>query len=75
MIVKYKLVNKSTGFQLKYTYKGKTKTKTYNTKKSVTKTIKKLKKGKYTVKARAFIKYKGKVKYGSWCKAKKVKIK
>ena len=43
--VKYTKVKDATGFQVRYRIKGKWKVKTYNTKKTVTKTIKKLKKG------------------------------
>lgn len=75
MTVKYTKVKDATGFQVKYTYKGKTTTKTYTSKKSVTKTIKKLKKGTYKVSVRALIKSKGKTAYSNWTKAKKVKIK
>ena len=41
LTVKYTKVKDATGFQVKYTYKGKTKTKNYTSKKSITKTIKK----------------------------------
>ncbi|MBQ7128726.1 MAG: hypothetical protein IJO19_01920, partial [Clostridia bacterium] len=75
--VKYKKVSGATGFQVKYkTGKGKWVTKTFNTKKTVTKTIKQLKKGKkYTVKIRAFVKSGSKKAYSSWSKTKSVKVK
>lgn len=75
LTVKYTKVKDATGFQVKYTYKGKTKTKTYTSKKSVTKIIKRLKKGAYKVKVRALIKSKGKTAYSKWTKVKKVKVK
>ena len=75
LTVKYTKVKDATGFQVKYIYKGKTTTKTYTSKKSVTKTIKKLKKGTYKVSVRALIKSKGKTAYSNWTTAKKVKIK
>lgn len=75
LTVKYTKVKDATGFQVKYTYKGKTTTKTYTSKKSITKTIKKLKKGTYKVSVRALIKSKGKTAYSNWTTAKKVKIK
>ncbi len=75
LTAKYTKVKDATGFQVKYIYKGKTTTKTYTSKKSVTKTIKKLKKGTYKVSVRALIKSKGKTAYSNWTKAKKVKVK
>ena len=75
LTVKYTKVKDATGFQVKYTYKGKTTTKTYTSKKSLTKTIKKLKKGTYKVSVRALIKSKGKIAYSKWTTAKKVKVK
>ena len=72
--VKYTAVSGATGFQVKYKLKGKWKTKTYKTTKTVTKAIKKLKKGKYSVKVRAFA-TQGKLKvYSAWSKTKKVKV-
>ena len=75
LTVKYTKVKDATGFQVKYTYKGKTTTNTYTSKKSVTKAIKKLKKGTYKVSVRALIKSKGKTAYSKWTTAKKVKVK
>ena len=75
LTVKYTKVKDATGFQVKYTYKGKTTTKTFTSKKSVTKTIKRLKKGAYKVKVRALIKSKGKTAYSSWTKVKQIKVK
>lgn len=75
LTVKYTKVKNATGFQVKYTYKGKTTTKTYTSKKSVTKTIKKLKKGTYKVSVRALIKSNGKTAYSGWTKTTKVKVK
>ena len=74
--VKYKKVKAATGFQVRYRIKGKWKYKKFNSKKTVTKTIKKLTTGKkYTVQIRAFIKSGKKTAYSDWAKAKKVKIK
>ena len=74
--VKYTKVKDATGFQLRYRISGKWIVKNFNTKKSVTKTINKLKKGKkYIVQIRAFVKSGKKTAYSSWTKAKKVKIK
>lgn len=74
LIVKYKAPKKTAGFQIRYKIgKGKWKVKTYKTKKSVSKTLRGLKKGKYTVQVRSFTK--GKKTYSKWSKAKKIKIK
>ncbi len=73
--VKYTKVKDATGFQVRYIFKGKTVNKIFTANKSVTKTIKKLKKGKYTVKVRALIKSNGKTAYSNWNKTKRVKIK
>lgn len=73
--IKYKKVSNADGFQVKYKLKGKWIFKTYNSKKSVTKVIKGLKKGKYKVQVRAFSKV-GKSKvYSNWTKAKTIKVK
>lgn len=74
--VKYTKVTGATGFQLRYRISGKWIVKNFDTKKSVTKTINKLKKGKkYTVQIRAFVKKGKKTAYSAWTKNKKVKIK
>ena len=74
--LKYNKVKGATGFQLRYKISGKWIVKNFNTKKSVTKTINKLKKGKkYIVQIRAYVKSGKKTAYSSWTKAKKVKIK
>ncbi len=74
--VKYNKVTGATGFQLRYKLNGSWTTKNFDTKKSVTKTINKLKKGKnYTVQVRAFVKSGKKTAYSGWASAKKVKIK
>lgn len=73
-----KKVTGATGFIVKYQEKGKKKvyTKTYNTKKKVTKVISKLKKRKkYTVYVRAYVKSGKKIAYSAWTKPKTVKIK
>ena len=72
--VKYTKVKNAVGFQIKYkTGKGKWIIKTFNTKKSATKAIKNLKKGKYKVQVRAFSK--GKQTYSKWSNIKTVKVK
>ena len=71
--VKYTKVKNAVGFQVRYKIKGKWKYKTYNTKKSTTKVLKGLKKGKYKVQIRSFSK--GKKLYSSWTKTKTIKIK
>ena len=72
-----KKVKKASGYQIKYSTNKKfkrSKTKTVNTKKTKT-TIKKIKSGKkYYVKARAYSKVKSKKVYGSWSKAKVIKV-
>ena len=75
LTVKYKKVTSATGFQVKYKVGKKTVTKTFNTKKSINKVIKKLKKGTYKVQVRAFVKSGSKIAYSKWTKAKKVKVK
>lgn len=65
----------ATGFEVKYTIGKKTVTKTFSTKKSITKTISGLKKGSYKVRIRALIKQSGKTAYSNWSKIKTVKVK
>lgn len=73
LTVKYTAPKNTAGFQVRYKLgKGKWKVKTYNTKKSVSKTIRGLKKGKYTVQVRSF--KKGKKNYSKWSKAKTIKV-
>ncbi len=74
--VNYKKVKGATGFQLRYRIKGKWIVKNFNTKKSITKTIKKLKKGKkYRVQVRAFVKSGSKKAYSTWTKSKTLMVK
>lgn len=73
--VTYKKVSGANGFQVRYTIGKKTYTKAFNSAKSVTKTIKNLKKGTYKVKIRAFTKQDDKTTYSSWSKIKSVKVK
>lgn len=74
LTVKYKASKKAAGFQIRYKLgKGNWNVKTYNTKKSVSKTIKGLKKGKYTIQVRSFTK--GKKSYSKWSKAKILTVK
>lgn len=72
--VKYTKVKDSSGFEVRYKANGKWKTKTYNTKKSLTKSIS-LKSEKYKVQIRAFVKKNGKTAYSKWTKSKTVKVK
>ena len=44
-------------------------------KKTFRKTVKKLKKGRYRIKVRAFNNVGGKVYYGKWSKSRKVRVK
>lgn len=71
--IKYTKVKNAVGFQVRYKIKGKWKIKTFNTKKSATKVLKELKKGKYKVQIRSFSK--GKKLYSNWTKVKTVKVK
>ena len=74
--VTYKKVTGATGFQVRYKLNGKWTVKTFNSKKTATKTIKKLKKGKkYTVQIRAYVKSGKNTAYSSWTKTKNVKVK
>ncbi|MBQ4156471.1 MAG: hypothetical protein IJD90_06670, partial [Clostridia bacterium] len=73
--VKYIKVADATGFQVRYKIKGKWKTKTFNTKKTATKVVNKLKKGRYQVQIRAMVKSGSKKAYSAWSKIKKVKVK
>ncbi len=75
LTVKYTNVTGATGFQVKYKIGKKTVTKTYSTKKSATKAIKKLAKGTYKVQVRAFVKSGTKTAYSAWTKVAKVKVK
>lgn len=68
--VKYKKVKSSSGFQVQFKGKKKGK-KTFDTYKSCTKTIKKLKKGNYKVRVRLFNDDDEKT---NWTKYKKVKV-
>ena len=70
--IKYTKVKNAVGFQVRYKVKGKWIIKTFNTKKSTTVTIKKLKKGKCKIQVRAFSK--GKKSFSKWTAVKTVKI-
>ena len=73
--VKSGKVKKATGYEIQYK-KGKTvKYKTILTKKSLNTKIKKLKKGSYEVKVRAFSKQGNYKLYSKWSKTKKITIK
>lgn len=74
LTIKYTASSKAIGFQVRYKKgSGKWLIKNYNTKKSVTKTISKLKKGKYSVQVRTYTS--GKKSYSKWSKVKKVTVK
>jgi len=73
--VKYTKVVDATGFQVRYKLKGKWKVKTFNSKKTATKLIKKLKKGTYQVQIRAMVVSGSKKAYSAWSKTRKVKVK
>ena len=74
--VKYTKVANATGFEIKYKLgKGKFKVVKVTTKKSMTKVIKKLKKGSYKVQVRAVIKSGKKTAYSNWSSLKTVKVK
>jgi len=70
--VKYEKVKGATGFKIRYKIKGKWIEKKFKTKKSVTKTIKGLKKGTYKVQIISFNKDN---RHSFWSKTKKVKVK
>lgn len=71
--VTYTALKKAAGFQVRYKNgAGKWITKTFKAKTSATKTIKKLKKGRYKVQVRSFTK--GKKTYSKWSKAKTVNV-
>lgn len=73
--VKYTKVKDATGFEVRYKLKGKWVKKSFNSKKTVTKTIKKLKKGTYKVEVRTFVKQGKQKVYSKWSKTKNVKVK
>ncbi len=74
LTVKCKKVAGATGYQIKYKVGKKTITKNFNSKKALTKTFKKLKKGKCKVQVRAFVKQNGKIAYSAFS-SKTIKIK
>ena len=73
--VKYTKVAGATGFQVRYKLKGKWIVKTFKSKKTATKAIKKLKKGTYKVQVRAMIQNGKQKAYSTWSKTSKVKVK
>ncbi len=73
--INYKKVNKAQGFQVRYSKGKKTTTKSFDTNKSVARTINKLSKGKYKVKVRAFRTVNGTKVYSPWTKTKSITIK
>ena len=74
LTIKYTASSKAVGFQIRYKKgSGKWLIKNYNTRKSITKTINKLKKGKYSVQVRTYTS--GKKSYSKWSKVKKVTVK
>ena len=72
--VKYTKVKDATGFQVRYKTKSKWRKVNFDTKKSASKIVKNLKKGKYQVQIRAFVKQGKQKAYSAWSKAKKVKV-
>ena len=73
---KWKAVKNADGYQISYKVGKKTKKAKVKGAKKLSKKVKKLQsKKKYTVKVRAYKKVDGKMYYGAWSKAKKVKIK
>lgn len=72
--IAYKKVKDANHFQVRYRIKGTWKTKTFEAKKSVVRYLKNLKKGKYQVQIRAFIKKGSKKAYSNWSKTKTVKV-
>ena len=76
--IRYQKVKGADGFQVAYKKKGAKawKNKTFKSKRKVTKTLRKLKKGKYSVKARAYYYVSNRhIIYGKWTKLKTVKVK
>lgn len=73
--VKYTKVSGAKGFEVKYKLGKKVYTKTFATKKSANKVIKKLAKGTYKVQVRVFTKKGSNIAYSKWTKATKVKVK
>ena len=72
--VNYKKVNSAIGFQVRYRTNGKWLTKTFNTRKSTTKTINKLSNGTYKVQLRVFRKLNAKRVYSRWTSSKKITV-
>lgn len=73
--IKYKKVSGASGFQVSYKLGKKTYKKSYASNKTTTKTLKSLKKGKYKVKVRAYVKSGSQVVYSKWTTTKTVKVK
>ena len=74
--VKYIKVKDATGFEIRYRLSNKKwKSVKVKTKKSMTKVIKNLKKGKYTVRIRSLITKNKKTAYSSWSNSKTISVK
>ncbi len=73
-VVTYSKVAGASGYQIKYTIAKKTVTKKYSTVKATYRTFKKLKKGIYKVRVRAYVNDDKKIVYSSWSKTKKIKV-
>ncbi len=74
--IKHTKVTGTTSFEVQYKKgNGKWQKATYVLKKNGSKVIKKLKKGNYKIRVRAFVKQNGKTVYSNWTKLKKVKVK
>lgn len=73
--VKYTKVADANGFELRYRIKGKWTIKRFDVRKDATRTIKNLKKGKYKVQARTYIKNGKDFVYSKWSKKQTIKVK
>ncbi len=73
--VKYTKVQDAKGFELRFRIKGKWTIKQFKATKNITRTIKNLKKGKYKVQARAYVKNGKEFAYSKWSKTQKIQVK
>ena len=76
MVLKWKKDSKASGYEIVYSYNGKSKKVDVKKNRTTSATIKKLKSKKtYSVKIRAYKKIDGKKIYGDYSKVKKIKVK
>ena len=76
MVLKWKKDSKASGYEIVYSYNGKSKKVDVKKNRTTSATIKKLKRKKtYSVKIRAYKKIDGKKIYGDYSKVKKIKVK